>query len=141
MHGRTLRLAKPGMRLDLGAIGKGYVGDDMPRGFQAHGCGRAMAVMSGDIDCGDGMWHVKLEASGETLPLRRCAASTSGDTVQHIFDARTGAYVEGVSLVSVVARMGMLAEALATAVRIVGEAEGQKLATRHHATAWFRRVS
>ena len=142
MRGRRVRLKKPGMKLDLGAIGKGYAGDEMLRVFRAHGCGRAMAAMSGDVVCGDGAWQIKLEASGDTLTLKRCAASTSGDTVQrHIFDARSGASVEGVWLVSVVARTGMAADALATALRVLGEAEGQKLAARHHARAWFRRVS
>ena len=142
LHGRTVRLAKPEMKLDLGGIAKGYAGDEMLRVFRAHGCGRAMVAVSGDVVCGDGAWSVKLEASGQTLTLKQCAASTSGDTVQrHIFDARSGQYVEGVWLVSVVARTGMLADALATALRIVGEQDGHRLAARHHARAWFRRVS
>ena len=128
--------------MDLGGIAKGYAGDEMLRVFGAHGCGRAMVAVSGDVVCGDGDWRVKLEASGETLALRRCGASTSGDSVQrHIFDARTGVYVEGVWLVSVVARSGMLADVLATALRVLGEKEGQRLAARHGAKAWFRRLS
>lgn len=142
LHGQNVRLAKPDMRLDLGGIAKGYAGDEMLRVFRAHGCGQAMVAVSGDVVCGDGAWRVQLEASRETLTLRRCAASTSGDTVQrHIFDARSGEYVAGVWLVSVVARTGMLADALATALRVLGEQEGYKLAARHHARAWFRRVS
>lgn len=142
MRGHSVRLLKPEMKLDLGGIAKGYAGDEMLRVFRTHGCGRAMVAVSGDVVCGDGAWSVKLEASGETLTLKQCAASTSGDTVQrHIFDARSGRYVEGVWLVSVVARTGMLADALATALRVLGEQEGQKLAARHRARAWFRRVS
>ena len=100
-----------------------------------------MVAVSGDVVCGDGAWGVRLEASGETVMLKQRAASTSGDTVQrHIFDARTGAYVEGVWLVSVIARCGVVADALVTALRVLGEEAGRKLAARHGAMAWFRRV-
>lgn len=141
LRGRQVRLRKAAMKLDLGGIAKGYAGDEMLRVFRAHGCGRAMVAVSGDVVCGDGAWRVRLEASGETLTLRRCGVSTSGDTVQrHIVDGRTGRAVEGVWLVSVVAGSGMLADVLATALRVVGEGEGRKLAVRHRARAWFRRV-
>ncbi|MBI5280551.1 MAG: FAD:protein FMN transferase [Candidatus Solibacter usitatus] len=138
---RLVRLLKPAMQLDLGGIAKGYAADEMLRVFRAHGCPRALAAVSGDIAAGDGAWNVKLQASGQTLSVKNCGVSTSGDTERrHILDARTGQYVEGIWLVSVVAHSGMLADALATALRVLGEEEGRRLAARHKARCWFRRV-
>ncbi len=138
---RTVSLRKPGMKLDLGGIAKGYAGDEMVRVCRAHGCARAMAAVSGDIALGDGHWRIELEAAQQTFALKNCGASTSGDTNRrHIFDARTGEYVEGVWLVSVIAPTGMQADALATTLRVLGEEQGRAIAARHRARAWFRRV-
>ncbi|MBI5083627.1 MAG: FAD:protein FMN transferase [Acidobacteria bacterium] len=138
---RSVRLLKPAMRLDLGGIAKGYAADEMLRVCRAYGCPRALAAVSGDIAAGDGAWNVKLEASGQTPTVKNCGVATSGDTERrHILDARTGQYVEGVWLVSVIAPSGMLADALATALRVLGEEEGRRLAARHKARCWFRRV-
>ena len=129
------------MRLDLGGIAKGYAGDQLLQVLREHGCPRALAAVSGDLVMGQGRWHVKLEASNETKTVQNCAVSTSGDTVQrHILDARTGEYVPGVWLVSVLAKTGIDADGLATALRILGEVEGRRLAAKYHAHAWFRRV-
>jgi thiamine biosynthesis lipoprotein len=138
---RTVKLRRPGMRLDLGGIAKGYAGDQLLQVLREHGCPRALAAVSGDLVMGQGRWHVKLEASNETKTVQNCAVSTSGDTVQrHILDARTGEYVPGIWLVSVLAKTGIDADGLATALRILGEVEGRKLAAKYHAHAWFRRV-
>lgn len=138
---RVVTLHKPNMKLDLGAVGKGYAGDEMLRVLRAQGCPRAMVALSGDIVLGEGAWRILLEASQQTLTLKNCAVSTSGDTGRrHIRDARTGQLVEQVWLVSVLARTGIEADSLATALRVIGETEGQKLAAAHQAKAWFRRV-
>jgi thiamine biosynthesis lipoprotein len=126
-------LGRAGMRLDLGAVGKGFAADEVLRVLRGMGIRRALVAASGDIACGDappGMRGWTVAASGERLVLRRAAVSTSGDTQQfferdgkrysHILDPRRGASLTDVLEVSVMARDGMTADGLATAVRVMG---------------------
>lgn len=139
---RTITLRKPNMKLDLGAIGKGYAGDEMLKVLRAHGCPNAMVACSGDVVVGEGGWRVLIEAAQETKTLRNAAVSTAGDTGRrHIRDARTGELVEQVWLVSVLARTGLESDGLDTTLRIIGEEAGRRLAAARHVKAWFRRVA
>lgn len=127
-------LGRAGMRLDLGAIGKGYAADEMVRVLRGMGLPRALVAASGDIVCGEappGQRGWSVEASGgRPLELRHSAVSTSGDSTQfferdgrrysHILDPRRGQSLSDVVEVSVVARNGMTADALATTVRVLG---------------------
>jgi thiamine biosynthesis lipoprotein len=130
-HGKAW-FAKPGMRVDLGAIGKGYAADEAAR---AAGVASVLVAASGDIVCreappGEKGWRV--EAAGKVLTLRHAAVSTSGDSRQfferdgkrysHIIDPRKGAALTEELEVSVVARNGLTADALATALRVSGDA-------------------
>lgn len=138
----TVTLHKPNMKLDLGAIGKGYAGDEMLSVLRAHGCPHAMVALSGDVVVGEGAWRVRIEAAGETFTLKNAAVSTAGDTGRrHIRDARTGKLLEQVWLVSVLAKTGLEADGLDTTLRIIGEEAGRKLAAARHVKAWFRRVA
>ena len=123
------------MRLDLGAVGKGFAGDEMLRVLRDIGITQALVAASGDIVCGDappGLRGWAIGAGRARLVLRRAAVSTSGDTQQfferdgkrysHILDPRRGAALTDVLEVSVVARNGMTADGLATAVRVMGVA-------------------
>jgi thiamine biosynthesis lipoprotein len=75
--------------------------------------------------------------------LRRAAVSTSGDTRQfferdgrrfsHIIDPRRGEALSDVLEVSVVARDGMTADALATTVRVMGVEESVAVLQRYAA--------
>jgi len=124
--------AKPGMRVDLGAIGKGFAADEAAR---AAGVASVLIAASGDIVCreappGEKGWRV--EAAGRVLTLRHAAVSTSGDSRQfferdgkrysHIIDPRVGAAMTTELEVSVVARNGLTADALATTLRVSGDA-------------------
>jgi FAD:protein FMN transferase len=131
----TVRLGKPGMRVDLGAIGKGFAADEMRRILNQRGISRLLIAASGDIVCGDpppGQRGWSVHAAGRTLTLRRAAVSTSGDTTQffvqdgrrlsHILDPRSGASLTDLLEVAVVAPNGMIADALSTATRVLGHA-------------------
>lgn len=146
LNSGEVRLGKPGMRLDLGAIGKGFAADEMLKTLRGVGITRALIAASGDIVCGDappGQRGWALEAAGKRITLRRAAISTSGDTNQffekdgrrysHILDPRTGAALSDVLEVSVVAANGMTADALATTVRIIGAQAAAGLVRRYHA--------
>lgn len=142
----AVRLGKPGMKLDLGAIGKGFAADEMLKTLAGLGLTRALIAASGDIVCGDAPparrgWTV--QAGGKPLTLKHAAVSTSGDTNQffekdgrrysHILDPRRGAALSDTLEVSVVARTGMTADALATAVRVLGVAASGELLRRYRA--------
>ncbi len=141
--GRTAELKKEGMLLDVGGIAKGY------------GCDRALAAMArmgvpvALVDTGGGMalgdpppgragWRIQIgeEADGMMI-ISRCGVATSGDTEQfveidgrrysHIVDPATGLGLQHGALVTVVGPDGTSADALATAVSVMGRDRGLKL--------------
>ena len=142
---RKARLKRAGMRLDLGGIGKGYAADEALQVLRRHGLDRALVTLGGEVVAGspppgrDG-WTVALRTPGAEqapLSLRDAAASTSGDAEQwvevagqrysHVFDPRTGHALEGRRSVTVVAREGIVADALATALGVLGPGRGMAL--------------
>jgi len=138
---RTARLDRPGMRLDLGGIAKGYAVDEALKVLRAHGLPRALIDGGGDIRLGDPPpdrpgWRVELttvRADGERATqerlLARRAVATSGDTYRyvevdgvrysHILDPRTGMGLTDERLVPVIAPTGMQADALASALSVL----------------------
>jgi len=130
-RGAQARLTRPGMQLDLGGVAKGYAADEALAALRRHGIRRALVAVSGDIAAGDAppdrtAWRV--EAGGRVHQLRYGAISTSGSREQfldfngtrysHIVDPRTGRAVTGTDEVTVLARDGMTADALATALSV-----------------------
>jgi FAD:protein FMN transferase len=146
---RTARLLKPGMELDLGAIGKGYAADEALEVLAHFGIHRALVAGGGDIAVADPPpakmgWLVAIEpldpsgkAPARFVLLRRAAISTSGDSEQHaeiggvryshVVDPRTGFALTGRRSVTVVARRGILSDGLATAASVLGPEKGLKL--------------
>jgi FAD:protein FMN transferase len=146
---RTARLADAGMRLDLGGIGKGYAADEVQAVLRAHGIDRALVAAGGDVVVsepppGRRGWTVAVavpaplaDPAQKPLELRQAAVSTSGDAEQfvvmdgvrysHIVDPRSGLGLTGRSAVAVRARRGATADALATAVSVLGPDRGLAL--------------
>jgi len=136
------RLLRPGMRLDLGGIAKGYALDEMLRAIAAEGVSSALVVGGGDIVAGEAPpdragWRIELDPGTEAplsarraLELRRAAVATSGDLYRsaeidgrrrsHIVDPRTGASLTTRCGATVIAADGMTADALATAAVVLG---------------------
>ncbi len=140
-------------RLDLGGIAKGYAADEARRILHQAGESRTLIAVSGDLVAGDPpphrpAWRISLESVGQTIALKRAGVSTSGDTEQyleangrrysHIVDPRTGLGLTNGVIVSVMASSGMLADALATCVCLLGVREGARLAKRYGAQVWAR---
>jgi thiamine biosynthesis lipoprotein len=147
--GRTARLELPGMKLDAGGIAKGYAAQAAIDVLKARGITRALAAGAGDIVVGDAPpgaagWTVEMASlrdpkadAGRTLLLKDAAISTSGDAERyvvidgkrysHIVDPRTGLGVIDRAGVTVIARDGATADALATAVYVLGPDRGLKL--------------
>lgn len=144
---RTVLLDRPGMRIDLGGIAKGYAGDQALRVLRARDVSSALVAVGGDVVAGDAPpgeagWVVVVEPdeptrAGERLLLRQAAVSTSGDSQQwverdgvrysHILDPRTGIGLTGRRRATVVAREGVTADGLATAACVLGPAEAVAL--------------
>ncbi len=144
---RTVRLPKPGMRLDFGGIGKGYAADRALTILRERGFPACLAALEGDIALGDAPpgecgWLVSIadglsdSASDSTasIQLHNCGVSTSGDAEQfleiagerysHIFDPRTGVGLRERIAVAVIARDATASDALATAVSVMGPNRG-----------------
>lgn len=140
--GRTIRFARPGLALDLGGIGKGFALDRAAAVLERAGVRRAAfdfggQVLALDPPPGAAGWLVAVrdparesEALGG-FEIARASVSTSGQYERpgHIVDPRTGrAAAAGVVQATVVAPSATAADALSTAVFVLGPEAGLALA-------------
>ena len=145
----TVQLLAPGMRLDLGAIAKGYAADEALKLLRRRGVTRALVAGGGDMALGDPPpgkkgWRIEIGALDTTnapparfVLLASVGIATSGDLFQrveidgkrysHIVDPRTGIGLTDHSLVTVIAPDGITADSLATAVSVLGPENGKRL--------------
>jgi thiamine biosynthesis lipoprotein len=130
--------------LDLGGIGKGYAVESARRLLLKKGVKSAIIDLHSSIAViGDG-WRVGVRdpRTSEVLAIvvlnNGDALSTSGQYEQpgHIVDPRTGKKADRCLSVTVVAYDAALADALSTAVFVLGPAEGRKLLERFGAKAF-----
>jgi thiamine biosynthesis lipoprotein len=146
----AVRLAKPGMRLDLGGIAKGYILQQALHSLRSNGAPNALIESGGDIVAGGAPpgragWRIEAPAT-DALFRRRAghltdaALATSGATEQfveiegvrygHIIDPRTGSAITHRFVARVIARDAAIADALATALAVAGP-EGVSRFSRH----------
>jgi thiamine biosynthesis lipoprotein len=149
---RAVRLTRPDMRLDAGGIGRGYALDRALDALVVRGITAALVECSGDVIAsgpppGTTGWRISIRPfAGATadaggggaieapLLLSHAAITTSGDAYQfveidgsrysHIVDPRTGLGVTGRTAVTVIAPDAMTADALATALSVLGPEAG-----------------
>ena len=153
----SAELLAPYMRLDLGAIAKGYAVDEAINVLRTRGIRSALVAGGGDMMAGDAPpgadgWRIELAPldatnapATEFVLLKNAALATSGDLFQHveiagvryshIVDPRTGVGLTDHSLVVVIARDGMTADALSTSVSVLGPERGLKFAEAQGACA------
>jgi len=137
---QSVRLLKEGMRFDLGAIAKGYAVDKAFDIIQKHGIVSQLVDAGGDFRVGappPGTEGWRIAKDHETVFLKDTAMATSGgrfkfveiDGVRyaHIVDPKTGLGMTGLQTVHVTAPTAMEADALATAVILLGREKGQAL--------------
>lgn len=155
----TVQLRKPGMRLDLGGIAKGYACDEAILTLKRHGIGSALVEMGGDIAVsgpppGETGWRIEVANTADgkprTLTLSNCAVSSSGDTEQyveiggkrysHIVDPRTGVGLTTRAAVTVIAPRAITSDSLSTAISVLGIDPGRKLANRFAGTDVYVRA-
>jgi thiamine biosynthesis lipoprotein len=146
----TVMLDRAGMQLDVGGIAKGDAADAALAVLAGLGIRSALVAVSGDLAFGDPPpgargWTVSVP-SGRVLELSQAAVSTSGDAEQgldvdgyrysHIVDPATGMALTSGLTVTVVARHGIDADSLATAISVLGRQRGLKfIETRPDAAA------
>jgi len=148
----TVWLDEPGMQLDLGAIAKGYAADAALSVLARSGIRSALVAASGDLAIGEPPpgkpgWKIGIGRGGSDggleriLELHNAAVSTSGDSEQnleiggkrysHIVDPATDMGLSGSITVTVVARTGMDADSLATALSVLGADRGIAVLPMH----------
>jgi len=135
------RLARPGMAVGLGGIGKGFIGDRVASKLRALGVPAAMVKASGDLSFYGGTperpWPLAIEDPdhpGESLAdLERLAGgvSTSAQTQRffeaggrrygHVIDPRSGLPADHARSVTVVADTATLSDGWSTALFVMGE--------------------
>jgi thiamine biosynthesis lipoprotein len=141
IDGPTLALLSGETQLDLGGIGVGYGLDRMASVLRRMGIERAFLDVSGDCLAlgappGEAGWRVDIAdprrpgQSAATTRLRDMALATSSNTVSvvrygravrgHVINPDTGWPADALTQVSVVARTGIEADALSTAMLVVG---------------------
>ncbi len=147
---RTVAFARPGVRINLGGIAKGYAVEHGAALLRAAGVEYAMLNAGGDTRVlGDrrgqpwiiGIRHPRTPGAVVTrLPLEDEAISTSGDyerffeeggrRYHHILNPSTGEPTEGVLSVTVLGPDATLTDGLSTAVFVLGTRRGLALIDR-----------
>lgn len=147
---RSLSFNREQMRIDLGAIAKGFAADEAINVLKKHGINSALVDAGGDLVAsapppGKEHWSIemeqlqpinKVEGPVPVVKLANNAVATSGDLYQyievegkrysHIVDPRTGLGLTRSSSVTVIAPTGMQADSLASAISVMGPKRGLK---------------
>lgn len=137
-----------GTVLDLGGIAKGYIVDEARRFLAQNRMQRAIVNAGGDISVigsrPDGTpWRVGVQNPDDpsqirwVIPLQNNSVVTSGDYQRyfvqdgerwhHILDPRTGYPARGIRSVTIVTEKAAVADALSTAVFVLGLERGSAL--------------
>ena len=148
---RSVVLKRKKMRIDFGAIGKGYAADDVLKVLKSFGIDRAFLDAGGDLTIGDAPpekegWRIEVSSGGgdttatHILTLKNCGVATSGSTYRHfdykgvryshIVSPYTGVGLTTHTRTTVISPTGTDADALATAFSVLGIEKGKKVAKR-----------
>ncbi len=146
----TVHFERPGMRIDLGGIAKGYAVDRGIGILQHHGIEHALISAGGDSrllgDHRGRPWHIGIQAPRKkqglaaVLPLSETAISTSGDyeryfekdgvRYHHIISPKTGRSAGELRSVTILGPNATRTDALSTSVFVLGLKEGLALIDR-----------
>ncbi len=148
VQGSRVRFAKAGMAVDLGGIAKGHALDLAAAALGGAGFPDHLVNGGGDLRVGgarpDRKWKMGIRAPRKggiykagTLKANEFSLVTSGDyerfrmvdgvRYSHILDPRTGEPARGAVGVTVLGPEGMIADALATGLFVLGPQEGLKV--------------
>ena len=154
----ALRKTAP-LRLDLSAVAKGYGVDRLARLFDTMGATDYLVEIGGELrlkgtNAGGRKWRIGIEAPsvaggpGRAVNVSNAGVATSGDyrnyfekdgrRYSHTIDPRTGYPIEHtLASVTVVAASSAEADALATALNVLGPQPALQLATERAIAAYF----
>ncbi len=145
LAGGRVRLLNKDTKIDLGGIAKGYAVDEAARIFREHGVGNFYIDAGGDIyvggvNCAGELWRIGIRDPQDTskmvdvVAVSDKAVMTSGDYERfyeiqgqrwsHILNPITGYPQKGVISATVIASSAMEADALATALCVLGGEAG-----------------
>lgn len=156
----TLRKDRAGLRCDLSAIAKGFAVDRVSERLSALGFADHMVEVGGEVrtagsNAGSRPWRIGVERpQGErgelwsAVELRDVAMATSGDyrnyyerdgvRISHLLDPRTGHPIcHNLASVTVIHPSCMTADALATALSVLGPVDGRALVERERLAVLF----
>lgn len=146
-----VKLLKSDMQLDFGGVAKGYTVDAVYKALEGLGIEHMLVDGGGDMRVSkakpDGeRWLVRLGERRDSLYLSDQSIATSGDRFKHLrFDGKryahivhpqAGVGVENMNNITVLAADCMTADALASAISIVGQEEGKEL-IKHYNNSFF----
>ena len=155
---QTVQLTTAGMKLDLGAIAKGYAGDCALAVLRSYGINSALFEAGGNIVVSDAPpgthgWVIEVvndrpSSKARDIFVKNAGVSTSGDTEQHveiegkryshIVDPRTGVGLTNRNYVTVVAKDGITSDGLSTAACVLGPEEFRFVLSKYPGTkAYF----
>lgn len=146
----AVRLWADSMQIDLGGIAKGYILSEALEELRVRGVPAAMVEAGGDLVLGSAPpgragWSVEIAGADSATrahaqSLVDVAVATSGATEQfveiagvrysHVVDPRTGLGVTSARQVTVVSREGTVADALATALSVLGPERAKPVLAR-----------
>ncbi|MBT6490322.1 MAG: FAD:protein FMN transferase, partial [Deltaproteobacteria bacterium] len=160
INSQSLSKAHPKTYVDLSAIAKGFAVDQVAQSIEALGHHNYMIEIGGEVfakgqNAKDTTWRIGIETPSAHAPgifqvvaLSGEALATSGDyrnfyekdglRFSHTIDPQTGKPIKhNLASVSVVAGSCAEADALATALNVLGPIKGPKLAEQEQIAALF----
>ncbi|OGQ47938.1 MAG: hypothetical protein A2W63_04830 [Deltaproteobacteria bacterium RIFCSPLOWO2_02_44_9] len=143
----AVKLAKKGMRINLGGIAKGYITGRAAEVLRKNGIKKGIVHAGGDMlvfqEPGDNPWLIGVQDPRKkgkivgTIEAVNAAIATSGDyerffikdgiRYHHIMDPSTGFPANKTMGVTIIAKNPMLADAVSTAVFVMGPDSGMEL--------------
>ncbi|MBN1446554.1 MAG: FAD:protein FMN transferase [Bacteroidetes bacterium] len=136
----------PGVTINFGAVAKGYAVDRAVAVLELHGVHEGLVNAGGEVRATGGTWSIGIQhprsPSELVAVIDPCgrAVATSGDYEQyfeqdnrryhHIFDPATGMPARSCQSVTVLAADDLTADALATAVFVMGPRKGMEFLQR-----------
>ena len=147
---KSIRFAKPGVRIDLGGIAKGHAVDRCIQLLQEQGISHALVTAGGDSrvigERWGRPWNIGIRDPRDqnklvaVIPLEDVAVSTSGDyeryfeedgiRYHHILDPVTGDSARALQSVTIIGPDTLTTDALSTGLFVLGLEDGLKLANK-----------
>jgi len=144
---QQVKLKKQGMKLDFGAIAKGYAIDQAYKEVLKNGIRIALVDGGGDLFIGDAPpgsnWNIKDHQKKPLKVKAQMGVASSGDSFQnlkwngsrysHIINPKSGSGLKDSRIITVTAHSATIADALASTISIVHQKHRSKLLRKYQA--------